>query len=271
MIRQILSLIFISALFLGFTSKPLPTNSSYGVFVGASPSSIEKFYNFDKIIIDAQYYDNKHIESLHNNNVKVYSYLNIGSVENFRPYYNKLVDITLSDYENWPEERWLDLSSEMGRDYLVDVVAKDLFDKGIDGFFLDNVDVYYIYNNAETYEGILDILTRLKENYNLSIIVNGGFEFFQTSINNNLNISNLVDGINHESVFTKIDFDNNRLVRNTRTERLYLLEYFKQFKEHDIQIYVIEYTKSNHLSNKIAYYYNKIGYEYYITNDISLE
>ena len=66
--------------------KTLEKND-YGVFLNADASSLERFKRYDLIVIDAQYFTKKDIESLHQNGTKVYTYLNIGSVENFREYY----------------------------------------------------------------------------------------------------------------------------------------------------------------------------------------
>ena len=37
--------------------------------------------------------------------VKVYTYLNVGSIENFRDYYKKYEYLTIGTYENWEEEK----------------------------------------------------------------------------------------------------------------------------------------------------------------------
>ena len=56
----------------------------YGVFLSADASSLERFKKYDLIVIDAQYFTKKDIEVLHENGTEVYTYLNIGSIENFR-------------------------------------------------------------------------------------------------------------------------------------------------------------------------------------------
>ena len=85
------------------------------------------------------------IETLKNNNVKeIYSYLNIGSIEDFRSYYDEYSAFTLGEYENWDEEKWIDVSNKEWQEFIskrVDVLSQ----KGIDGFFIDNTDVFYVY------------------------------------------------------------------------------------------------------------------------------
>ena len=74
--------------------KTLEKND-YGVFLNADASSLERFKKYDLIVIDAQYFTKKDIESLHQNGTKVYTYLNIGSVENFREYYKTYEKFTI--------------------------------------------------------------------------------------------------------------------------------------------------------------------------------
>jgi hypothetical protein len=256
--------------FLYCLSSSTLVNTSYGVFIGSSPETINEFIDFDEIVIDAFYYDNDQIDTLHKENVKVYSYLNIGSIEDFRPYYDYFKDMTLDDYENWPEEKWLDLANEKCRNYIIDVLAKNLYDKGIDGFFLDNLDNYYLYNNYEVYTGLLDIITRLNKQYNLPLIANGGYEFFNDSLNKNMNVSNLVYGVNHESIFSKIDFVNNDLIENDKEDCDFLLNHIDRLNKNGVNIYVIEYTSNKKLRKKLSRYYIKKGYSYYVSDSIEL-
>lgn len=268
---RLLSLILVIPCFLYCISTSTLFNNSYGVFIGSSPESLNDFIDFDEIVIDAFYYDNEQISTLHRENVKVYSYLNIGSIEDFRPYYNYFKDMTLDDYENWPEEKWLDLTNEECRNYIVDVLAKDLCNKGIDGFFLDNLDNYYVYNNDEVYNALLDIITRLNKQYNLPLIANGGYEFFNDSLDNDIDVSNLVYGVNHESIFSKIDFNNNELIENDKEDCDFLLNHIDRLNENGVNVYIIEYTSNKKLRKKISRYYTKKGYSYYITDNIELD
>ena len=71
----------------------------YGVFLGASPSDIEYMKQFHIIVIDAQYYTNSEIEELKGNDNIVYSYINVGALENFRDYYDTLIPACLIIYD----------------------------------------------------------------------------------------------------------------------------------------------------------------------------
>lgn len=106
----------------------------YGVFLNADDSSLERFKEYDTIVIDAQYFTRKDIGILHENEVTVYTYLNIGSIENFREYYADYEKLALGDYENWEEEKWMDVSSPDWQKF-IGSLARELYEKGVDGFF----------------------------------------------------------------------------------------------------------------------------------------
>ena len=115
----------------------------YGVFLGAEPEDMDAVSQYEIIVIDAQYFSRKEIAELKSEGHTVFSYINVGSLEEFRPYYDDYSEYTLSVYENWEDEMWVDVSAPEWQDLIIDDLAADLKDKGVDGLFVDNVDVYY--------------------------------------------------------------------------------------------------------------------------------
>ncbi len=84
--------------------------NDYGVFLNADASSLERFKMYETIVIDAQYFTKRDIELLHQNGTVVYTYLNIGSIENFREYYTTYAEVAIGEYEHWEEEQWVDVA-----------------------------------------------------------------------------------------------------------------------------------------------------------------
>ena len=39
------------------------------------------------------------------------TYLNIGSIENFREYYTTYAELAIGEYEHWEEEQWVDVAN----------------------------------------------------------------------------------------------------------------------------------------------------------------
>lgn len=278
--RAIISILTIIVLSASVFTIPLSTNNEvdaatngkYGVFIGTSSSDKKSFKKFDIIVIDAQYYSKKSIKKLKKNGKKVYSYLNIGTIEDFRSYAKKFQNITYDIYDDWPDEKWIDVSKKKWQDYTVNVVAKKLKDKGIDGFFIDNTDVYYQYKSNKTYNGLVKILQGLKK-YKKEIIINGGDTFVKRVIKKKHLNKTGIDGINQECVFTTINFDNNTLKKQKKADTKYFKNYLKKAKKKGLEIYVLEYApKSNKaIRKKITKYCKKNGYNFYISSTINLE
>ena len=146
--KKILILTWMFSLFLGILAGPCAVDAKnqkekkeYGVFLSIDSSQIKKLYGYRLVVIDAQYFSAKDIRTLHKKGVKVYTYLNVGSIENFRYYYKKYEYLTIGNYENWEEEKWVDVSNKDWQKFM-GKLSKKLLKKGVDGFFIDNCDVY---------------------------------------------------------------------------------------------------------------------------------
>lgn len=83
----------------------------YGVFLSIDASEMKKLYDYKEVVIDAQYFSKRDIQTLHKKGVKVNMYLNVGSIENFRKYYKDYEHLAIGDYENWDEEKWINVST----------------------------------------------------------------------------------------------------------------------------------------------------------------
>lgn len=244
-------------------------NSRYGVFLSYE-GDLSAFSDYDEIVIDAQYFSKEQISEYKKGGHRVYSYLNIGSLETFRPYYNNFADITLSDYENWDEERWIDASNEAWQNYVLNTLAPALIEKGVDGFFVDNCDVYYIYQNDAMLSGVAAIMKGLK-GYNKAVIMNGGDTFLDAYCSKIGVWSDVITGINQETVFSKIDWDDENHGVSDPEDRAYFTEYLERYSKAGADIYLLEYTKDNSLKADIDNYCKNKNYAYYISDSIELD
>ena len=131
------------------------------VLLGASPEKVlgrvEQDGVYQTLILDLQNFSKVEVSALHHAGVKkIYSYLDVGSLETYRPYFTRFQKLVRAPYENWEEEYWIDVSNISWQDFLVKELASDLVQKGADGFFLDNTDVYAQEETPQTYEGLAD-------------------------------------------------------------------------------------------------------------------
>ena len=96
--------------------------------------------------------------------------------------------------------------------------------KGVDGLFVDNCDVYYVYDESDAlYKGLLNIVKKL-DGYGVDVIINGGDTFVTRLIKDKK--AGLIDGVNQESVFSRItDYENDVFKSQTAEENKYFRSY----------------------------------------------
>jgi len=237
----------------------------YGVFIGAD--NIDKIKGYNVVVVEPASIDVSGVEFLHKANEKVYAYLDIGSLENYRPYFNEFKEKTLGLYENWEDEYWMDVSDIAWQNLIVDKLGRDIVDKGFDGFFIDNCDVYYNYPNEEIYHGLEYILKRLK-NYHKPIIVNGGDYFIQKYLKEHKKL--FFDGINQENVFTSIDFKYRQFYEQDENATKYYLEYLDICQRKGLKIFLLEYGEDKEVLNKIQQYCDERGFNFYYSSSLEL-
>lgn len=269
----ILTVAIITGLFsIGTCAKKNSFTYDYGVFlsVNAGKAAIKRFRNYKTIVIDVQNdFTASDIKKLKKQGHKVYSYINVGSVENYRDYYNRYEDITLGVYENWPDEKWVDVSNTKWHSFILNDLSQRIIETGVDGFFVDNIDVYYNYHNDGIYKGVENILKGLKKKG--KVIINGGDTFVSEYYEKNHNLDEILDAVNQESVFTRIiDYDKDTFGKSTSEEKKYYQKYLKLVKNANKSCYLLEYTTDKKLGRKIKKYCKKKGYKYYISEKLDL-
>ena len=243
-------------------------DDQYGVFLSYE-DDLEKLSAYDTVVIDAQYYEKESIENFKQQGHTVYSYINVGSLETFRDYYDEYRDLTLGDYEHWDEERWIDVSSPIWQDFVLETLAPELLEKGIDGYFVDNCDVYYQYPEPEMLEGLSVIMEGLKST-GADVIVNGGDAFVEAYTSGGGRADDIITGINQESVFTRIDWDTGNFSASTKEDMEFFTDYIEKYSSQGIDIYLLEYTKNPFIVARIKIYCQDHNYKYYVSPSIEL-
>ncbi len=245
------------------------SNDQYGVYIGAEPEELTGRSLADTIVIDAQYFDKDDITELKSSGHTVYTYINIGSIENFRDYYEEYEYLTLDTYENWEDEKWIDVSDPSWQDF-ISKKADELISKGVDGFFVDNCDVYYQYRTQEIFEGVSLILNELKEK-NTYVLINGGDTFVREYLDRFGNLDNILDGVNQESVVTCIDWENDKFSVNEKEKKEYFLEYLQIVMNDGKDAYVIEYTTDKGIEKEAVSLAGSKGYTVYVAHSLDLK
>ena len=236
--------------------------NEYGVFIGVTDEDEYDFDDYETIIIDAQYFTIEEITQLKKEGHIVYSYLNIGSLEEFRDYYDEYKGICLKEYDGWEGEYWVDITDSDWQFFITDKLSIELMRKGIDGFFVDNLDVYYEYKYESVYNAAVNILQKLKAE-SAGVIINGGDVFVREYEKKTGDLSSILNGVNQECVFTTLSGE-----KSDEDDREYFEEYLKGLS---CDVYLLEYTDDDQLKKEIMTYCRNNGYNYYITEDVELK
>lgn len=262
--------VFILALLslLGFF-KDRDKKNDYGVFLGIEKTEIHKLDGYKTVVIEPSNFSKSDIEQVHKDGKFVYGYLNVGSIEKFRSYYKDFKSLSLGTYENWPDERWVDVTASDWQKFIVQELGKKYADKGIDGFFIDNTDVYYQYPTEGTFHALCSIMRGLK-GYKLKVLINGGDSFVSRCIDENI-AKDLFDGINQECVFTSIDFDNKSYGIQARDETKRYKEYLSKVKKAGLEVYLLEYGAGRSIQEMIDEYCKQNDFKYYNAESLELK
>ena len=250
-------------------AQNIGNDGEYGVFIGADSEQLKKIDGYSMVVIDVWENSAEDVKLLHDKGCVVYSYINVGAIENWRNYYDEYKDLALGDYENWEDEKWVNVADESWQKFVVEKLAAGILEKGADGFFVDNADVYYKYQNDDIYRGFVSIIKGLDAS-GKPVIINGGNDLVTRLIQENS--AGIIKGVNQESVFSRIkNYKKNKFAKQTKKERLFFQNYLMDCKNAGLDVYLIEYTKSKSLKRKISKYCKKMGYKYYISASLSLD
>lgn len=265
------ALIFISIVLLAFGVQYFADLSypKYGVFIGANPSDTLSFAGYDILVIDAEQYTKTEIEILKMKNRKIYSYLNIGSIEKFRKCYRDFHHIALGPYANWPDEEWVDVSNPDWQKYILEFAANEIASKGIDGFWVDNTDVYYFFPRKEILDGIVQLINRLNL-FNLDLIINGGNQFIEEAILDSPSPRCQIDGINQEFVFTSYDFKQMKAIPAVKWEKEYYLDYLNRLTQLGLDVYITEYEDFS-IEKELSDYCKQRNWQFFLSPSINLD
>ena len=151
---------------------------------------------------------------------RVISYLNIGSCETFRSYYGtdpsghkscQSSGALTTPYDGYPDEMWANLSNLDYRDLMVNYIAQRLADRGVDGFYLDNLEVVAhgprTTNgpcDAACSQGGLDLVWLLRQKFPDKLIVmqNASSDVTRLGTTHGVAYPSLLDGLSHEEVYS---------------------------------------------------------------------
>ena len=114
----------------------------------------------------------------------------------------------------------------------MDTLAGKLKKKGVDGFFVDNCDVYDYAHKKDIFDGLTVILKKIRA-MGKPVVVNGGDIYVTAYQSRYGSAEDIMTGVNQESVWSRIDFTTKTFHTQKKTER----EYFCQQRRYDFYAY----------------------------------
>lgn len=246
---------------------------AYGVFIGMSGGEAlrsERVLRTQTLVVDPANFGKQEIEFLRSSGHTVYGYLNIGSLEEFRPYYDRFKRLILGRYEHWDGEWWIDVSAVSWRDFIVSELAAGYVKKGIDGFFVDNCDVYHYRKETGIFDGLTEVLRRLS-GYGLEVLINGGDEYATAVLEKYGGIEGLFSGVNQENVFTRTDFERGTFGRNPESDKRYFMTYLERMERAGARVWLLEYTRDASMAEEIERFCSARGWGCFVSDSVELD
>jgi uncharacterized protein (TIGR01370 family) len=191
---------------------------------------------FDLVVVDAVRQRDGRVETsasqlrrLHTSGALVLAYISVGTVESWRHYAPDVPRSgTLGAVEGWAGERYVD-ARKRGWRALMAREARSLAAAGLDGLYLDNLDVAELH--PETAGGVVQLVETLASAVpDLLLVAQNGL-----AVADRLPI----DGLAHEDVYWRWD---GRYRRSTEAERAALLPRLRALREQGLPVFTLDYA-----------------------------
>lgn len=161
---------------------------------------------FDLVVVDGEEVTSDQVSRLRAGGAIVLSYLSVGTIERGRSWYRRARRHRLDYWGDWGE--WYANVSRRGfRNLIVRSVAPTMLAKGVDGLFLDNVDM--IEDHRRQRRGMRVLVARTSR----LVHAGGGFLFAQNGASVVGPMLHDLDGWNREDLGYGYDFDRRRYRR----------------------------------------------------------
>ena len=227
-------------------------------------------------VIDPTGINTSLIEKAKNRGGVVYGYINAGALEKTRKYYSQFEHLRICEYDGWPGEYWVDVTSSSWKTHLIDEAKKQKA-AGVTGVYFDNVEIYYMVKHGfhgehlyrdppsqeSVYKALSEVIKKIENEVGILVMPNCGDTFVRRFEKDNPGV---ILEVNVEGVLYE-DFD-----RKSSKEVRYLTSYLDWCAGRGMVTRGIEYTKSSSGAEESREYYKKHGWtSVYISRHKDLE
>ncbi len=153
-----------------------------------------RYASYDLVVVDGQEVTRAKVAALHRDGALVLGYLDVVTIEPFRPWYRRAKPYRLDYWKQWGE--WYADVDAAGYRRLVGSLAVGMLRKRLDGLFLDNTDM------VESHPGQASGMRTLVARLAALAHGRGGFLFAQNGADVDGPFLRYLDGWNREGVGT---------------------------------------------------------------------
>lgn len=243
---------------------------TYKVYLSTKIKAEKLAKGYGIIVIEPDDYSSKEIKAIEAKGYTVLGYISVGTIEKERPWFNKYKKYALKRLKDWPNEYFADLTKKEWRNFLV-TKAKGIKNKGCDGWWADNIDVYEYYPSIGMFNGVCSALESIKK-LGGYLMINGGSRFLKRAFATDRSIP-YINGYTQEEVFSRIISysGKGKFGKQTDNESKYYKSVIELAKKAKIQTFLLEYTRDEKVKESIRKYYSlKKCSGYYIAKDVNL-
>lgn len=232
----IVNLFILASFFRPAWAESLP---SYAFWYGNNPP-VDLLSQFDRIIVEAGNINHMEVKKLQQHGGKIIAYLSLGErIKNETQANSKDQHMTLGDNSTWGTQV-MDLSSPDWRQIILDK-AKQLSERGFQGFFLDTLDSYMLADLPPAgikaqQQGLSHLVQQLKEQYpGFVLIANRGFEIMEQ-------IAPYLEAVAAESLYRGWDNSTQRYVPVPERDRTWLKTTLQKIRaRYQLDIVILDY------------------------------
>lgn len=220
----------------------------------------ETIKGYGYVILESKHYLPSNIRVIKSQNEKVFAYISLGEVNEHADHYKELKSSTLGKNKIW-NSYYLDLRSANTNKVLMGMID-EIFKKGYDGLFLDNIDNFTTHGPQKDQKAeLLALLKQINDKYPKKLFIqNAGLDVAADT-------ANMVDAIAIESVATAYDFKAKKYQLKEKAAFETLLGRVKSVNQATkIPVILIEYSDSAALNKQVLERIQDTQFDYFIGN-----
>ena len=221
----------------------------------------------DLVIFDSDGIDQRIITDAKKRHVHLYDYLNVGSIEPSRKYYDEFKDLRIAKYSGW-NEFWIDVTDIRWQNKLIEL-AKEKKKKGAIGLYMDNGDILWqciegfkenktkmlkpIPDPEKVFFALKYVVEKITTEVGLIIMPNGADVFVRQMFHRGWGY--YIKTVIQEGVLYS------NLKKQNKYETAYLIEYLNWCLDNGLYVRGIVYVKSASGIKEVKKFYSDHGYK----------